>query len=151
VAVSAARHRRSRFDLACLQAQCALNYAHLTRLLPQIRKPGSSKQIALTYGQQDWGVLHLQVVEVCRWTSSVQLSHDYAGTWLHLPALVVRVYHDLRLAEVIAAQNNHRLLHSRYPYPNAAMHQPDEKSQLNGFLGQCLNHCFAVGHEPLPV
>jgi len=150
VAVTLAVRRRSRFDLASLQAQCALNYAHLIRLLPQIRQIGSSKPIALTHGQHDWGVLHFQVVEVCPWTSSVQLSHDYTGTWLHLPALVVRVYHDLRLAEVIGTQSR-RPFACRYPYPNAAMHQPDEKSQLNGFLGQCLNHCLAVGHQPLPV
>jgi len=150
VAVTLALRRKNRFDLASLQAQCALNYARLLRLLPQIRQIGSRKQVALTRGRHDWGVLNLQVVEVCPWTSSVQLAHDYAGTWLHLPSLVVRVYHDLRLAEVIAAQNQ-RPLHSRYPYPNAAMHQPDEKSQLNGFLGQCLNHCLAIGHAPLAV
>jgi len=150
VAVTLTARRLRRFDLASLQAQCVLNYVHLIRLLPQIRQIGSSKPIALTHGCHDWGVLHFKVQEICPWTSSVQLTHDYTGTWLHLPALVVRVYHDLRLAEVIAAQSHHSLA-SRYPYPNPAMHQPDEKSQLNGFLGQCLNHCLAVGHQPLPV
>jgi len=149
VAVTLMR-RRGRFDLVALQAQCALNYARLSRLLPEIRELGCHKQIALSQDGQDFGVLHFEVLEVCPWTSSVQLSHDYCGTWLRLPCLVVRVYHDLRLAEVIAAQN-YRPLSSRYPYPNVAMHQPDEKSQLNGFLGQCLHHCLAVGHELLPV
>jgi len=150
VAITLAVRRRSRFDLASLQAQCALNYARLSRLLPEIRELGSRKQIALSQGGQDFGVLHFEVLEVCPWTSSVQLSHDYSGTWLHLPRLVVRLYHDLRLAEVMSTQHN-RPLASRYPYPNTAMQQPDEKSQLNGFLGQCLHHCLAVGHELLPV
>jgi len=148
--VTLAGRRQGRFDLVALQAQCALNYARLLRLLPQIRQIGSSKPVALTRGRHDWGVLHFQVVEVCPWTSSVQLSHDCADAWLRLPDLLVRVYHDLHLAEVIAAQN-HCPLASRYPYPNSAMHQPDEKSQLNGFLGQCLSHCLAVGHRPLSV
>jgi uncharacterized protein YqiB (DUF1249 family) len=31
------------------------------------------------------------------------------------------------------------------------MHQPDEKSQLNLFLGEWLSHCLARGHELEPV
>jgi uncharacterized protein YqiB (DUF1249 family) len=27
------------------------------------------------------------------------------------------------------------------------MHQPDEKAQLNVFLGEWLSHCLALGHE----
>jgi len=30
---------------------------------------------------------------------------------------------------------------------DAAMHQPDEKAQLNLFLGEWLSHCLACGHE----
>ena len=33
---------------------------------------------------------------------------------------------DARMAEVVGAQSARRF-HGRYPYPNAAMHQPDEK------------------------
>jgi len=31
------------------------------------------------------------------------------------------------------------------------MHQPDEKTQLNLFLGEWLGHCLACGHELAPV
>ena len=44
-----------------------------------------------------------------------------------------------------------RWVRSIYSYPNAAMHQPDEKSQLNLFLGEWLSHCLACGHELVPV
>ena len=30
---------------------------------------------------------------------------------------------------------------------NVFMHQPDEKAQLNVFLGEWLSHCLALGHE----
>ena len=56
------------------------------------------------------------------------------------------MYHDARMAEVVSAEHARRL-RSIYPYPNEAMHQPDEKAQLNLFLGEWLSHCLACGHE----
>lgn len=57
-----------------------------------------------------------------------------------MPHLEVQVYHDARMAEVVSAEHTRRL-RSIYPYPNEAMHQPDEKAQLNLFLGEWLSHC----------
>ena len=62
----------------------------------------------------------------------------------------MRAYHDARMAKVIGAENARRF-RGIYPYPNAAMHQPDEKTQLNLFLGEWLSHCIACGHELTPV
>ena len=70
--------------------------------------------------------------------------------WLPVPRLEVRAYHDARMAEVIGAENARRF-RGIYPYPNTAMHQPDEKTQLNLFLGEWLSHCIACGHELMPV
>jgi len=67
-----------------------------------------------------------------------------------VPELEVRVYHDARMAEVVSAGASRHLL-GRYPYPNQAMYQPDEKSQLNLFLGEWLSHCLACGHEAEPI
>ena len=58
----------------------------------------------------------------------------------------MQVYHDARMAEVVSAEHARRF-RGIYPYPNAAMHQPDEKAQLNLFLGEWLSHCLACGHE----
>ena len=63
-----------------------------------------------------------------------------------MPQLEVQVYHDARMAEVISAEHARRF-RSIYPYPNVFMHQPDEKAQLNVFLGEWLSHCLALGHE----
>ena len=70
--------------------------------------------------------------------------------WLPLPHMAVRVDHDARMAEVVGAENARRF-RSIYTYPNADMHQPDEKTQLNLFLGEWLGHCLACGHELQPV
>ena len=53
----------------------------------------------------------------------------------------VRLYHDAEIAEVIRYQQ-HRKFNPRYAYPNAKMHQVDEKSKINQFLGELLAHCL---------
>ena len=58
--------------------------------------------------------------------------------------LDVRLYHDANLAEVITFANQRRFL-PRNEYPNHKMHQQDEKSQLNLFLGEILDNCLQQG------
>jgi uncharacterized protein YqiB (DUF1249 family) len=141
---------RYRVDLVELQAACEANYARLMRLLPHMRERTESRRVALSQGEHMLGVLALEVLESCPYTTTLCVRQEHSLPWLPVPQLQVRVYHDARMAEVVSAENERRL-HTRYPYPNAAMHQPDEKSQLNLFLGEWLSHCLACGHEPQPV
>ncbi|AJE16905.1 DUF1249 domain-containing protein [Stutzerimonas balearica] len=141
---------RYRVDLRELQAACEANYLRLTRLLPEMREVGATRRIALSQGDLALGVLTLEVLESCPYTSTVQVSQAQCLSWLPVPKMEVRVYHDARMAEVVRAENARRL-RSIYAYPNAQMHQPDEKSQLNLFLGEWLSHCLACGHELAPV
>lgn len=145
---------RYRVDLVELQAACEANYARLMQLLPGMRDGADSKRqarrVALSQGEQLLGVLALDVLETCPYTSTLSVRQEHSLAWLPVPQLEVRVYHDARMAEVVGAQSARRF-HGRYPYPNAAMHQPDEKTQLNLFLGEWLSHCLACGHEPAPV
>lgn len=141
---------RYRIDLVELQAACEANYARLMRLLPNMREHTESRRVALSQGEHLLGVLALDVLESCPYTTTLCVRQEHSLPWLPVPQLEVRVYHDARMAEVVSAENARRL-HIHYPYPNAAMHQPDEKSQLNLFLGEWLSHCLACGHEPQPV
>lgn len=141
---------RYRVDLVGLQAACEANYARLMRLLPQMREVRGSRRVALSQGERLLGVLALEVVEACPYTTTLQVRQEFSLPWLPSPQLEVRVYHDARMAEVVGAENARRF-RSVYPYPNADMHQPDEKSQLNLFLGEWLSHCLACGHELEPV
>ena len=141
---------RYRVDLIGLQAACEANYARLMRLLPDMRHAPEARRIGVTHGDQMLGVLALEVVLACPYTTTLQVRQEHSLPWLPVPQLDVRVYHDARMAEVVGAENARRL-HIRYPYPNAAMHQPDEKTQLNLFLGEWLSHCIACGHELMPV
>ncbi|CAM5340253.1 hypothetical protein SSTU70S_04063 [Stutzerimonas stutzeri] len=144
------RRERYRVDLPELQATCEANYLRLLRLLPEMRQSGRTRRIAISQGDQLLGVLVLQVLENCPYTTTVQVSQEHCLSWLPVPRMEVRVYHDARMAEVVRAENARRL-RGIYHYPNAQMHQPDEKNQLNLFLGEWLSHCQACGHELEPV
>ena len=52
---------------------------------------------------------------------------------------------DLSTAEVIGC-NDFPRLEARYQYPNPEMHLPNEKSQMNRFLGDLLINCLEHGH-----
>ena len=137
---------RYRVDLVGLQAACEANYARLMRLLPEMRGQPQSRRIAMTQGDQMLGVLTLEVLRACPYTTTLAVRQEHSLPWLPVPRMEVQVYHDARMAEVIGAEHARRF-RGVYPYPNEAMHQPDEKAQLNLFLGEWLSHCLACGHE----
>ncbi|WP_339515861.1 DUF1249 domain-containing protein [Pseudomonas sp. RL_15y_Pfl2_60] len=140
---------RYRVDLVELQTACEANYARLMRLLPAMRDEPSARRVAVSQGEKLLGVLALDVLENCPYTSTIRVRQEHSLPWLPVPALEVRVYHDARMAEVVGAESSRRF-RGVYPYPNADMHQPDEKTQLNLFLGEWLSHCLACGHETEP-
>ena len=137
---------RYRVDLVELQAACEANYARLMRLLPNMREHTESRRVALSQGEHLLGVLALDVLESCPYTTTLCVRQEHSLPWLPVPQLEVQVYHDARMAEVVSAEHARRF-RSIYPYPNVFMHQPDEKAQLNVFLGEWLSHCLALGHE----
>ncbi|WP_312963057.1 DUF1249 domain-containing protein [Stutzerimonas nitrititolerans] len=141
---------RYRVDLLELQAACEANYLRLMRLLPQMHTSQDTRRVAMSQGDRLLGVLVLQVLENCPYTSTLRITQEHCLPWLPVPQMEVRVYHDARMAEVICAENTRRF-RGIYAYPNAQMHQPDEKTQLNLFLGEWLGHCLACGHELAPV
>jgi uncharacterized protein YqiB (DUF1249 family) len=59
-------------------------------------------------------------------------------------SLDIRLYHDAQLAEVVSSVGC-RQLAARNDYPNQKMHQCDEKSQLNQFLGELISFCLIKG------
>lgn len=142
---------RYRVNLSGLQAACEANYQRLMRLLPEMRVPtAEARCVAFSQGERRLGLLKVAVQENSPYTTTLRISQEQYLPWLPTPNMAVRVYHDARMAEVIAAQEI-RYLQPIYPYPNPQMHQPDEKAQLNLFLGEWLGYCLQCGHEPLPV
>lgn len=137
-------------DLTRQMAICQSNYARILRLLPQLQL-GARCDFDLCHDARDVQIT-LLVEEAFRYTSTLVMRQTQtAGSpWLEVPELVVRLYHDARMAEVICTRRR-RQFSGVYPYPNAEMHQPDEKFQLNQYLSEWLNQCLSYGCARDPV
>lgn len=139
------RSRKPRYhvDLAGLQAVCETNFARLRRLMPEMAEQDELR-IPLAVPDESAQTLVMRVLERCPYTTSLQLRHERRHDWLSSPSMEVRLYHDVCMAEVVAAYNR-RQFRGVYPYPNEQMLQPDEKYQLNHFLGEWLGYCWRHG------
>jgi uncharacterized protein len=136
--VAVAVKKRYRVDLAADLAECEANYLRLQRLLPGNQFPGQA------WDRHTFEVganlqLHIEVTERSPYTTTLEISQPPTAIPTVAPRLTVRVYHDARLAEVVAFTSRRRIL-PRYDYPNSAMYQP-----WNRFLGEWLSHCLQHG------
>jgi hypothetical protein len=141
-------------DLVRDIATCDANYIRLQQLFPAMDKddhlefglPGSSEEVDR---------VRLSVIERCPYTTCLRIqvtADELQCRWLQWPSMEVRIYHDLATAEVICF-DHHRSIRQRYEQPNPDMHLPDEKSQINCFLGELLSQCLSRGQalNPLPI
>ncbi len=137
---------RYKVDLPLQMAECEANYLRLSKLLARSAADDIRFMVAGT--DQSW--LHLlKITERSPYTTTLVLSRTAVGPasqWLSMPRLTLRMYHDAKLAEVLAWEG-HKRLRPRYDYPNQSMYQSDEKYQLNRFLGEWLELCLAQGHD----
>ncbi|WP_049630262.1 DUF1249 domain-containing protein [Cellvibrio sp. pealriver] len=148
---------RYKVDLPLQMAECEANYLRLTKLLALSHSAGVQQQSSHEFrfivarGEQHW--LHvLRIIERSPYTTTLELSREAVGFssgWLAMPRLTLRMYHDAKLAEVLAWEG-HKRLRPRYEYPNQAMYHSDEKYQLNRFLGEWLKVCLEHGHSMDP-
>lgn len=140
---------RYKVDLPGQMAECEANYHRLLKLMPN-HAAVSDWRFAISGAKCDQ-CLDIRIIERSRYTTTVQLAQldirlPEQQTWLYMPKLTVRLYHDARLAEVLAWEG-HKRLRPRYDYPNRAMYQSDEKAQLNRFLGEWLSLSLQRGHS----
>ncbi len=146
-----ARKKRYIPDLISDMAECDANYIRLHRLFPHMDDEEDVK--FGVRGQTDEGAsVVIKIEERCPFTTmlTVRVESIEDRPFIRWPSLEVRIYHDVKSAEVISFER-HRNFHFRYPTPNANMFQPDEKSQINKFLGELLTFCIEHGHSLEPV
>lgn len=132
-------------DLSGFMAECELNYQRLRKLLA-----GDSPRRVIRLSERHAFIMN--ILEQSRYTTTVELRQTLGESldWLVVADMTIRLYHDARLAEVIACTGMKRL-RGVYEYPNPWMAHPDEKEQLNQFLGECLRECLRHGYEPAPA
>ncbi len=149
------RPARYTVDLQHLQTVCALNYGRLRRLLPGLAQ--DSYRFHWEQPGAEAAVLEVEVLERSAYTDTLILRQTVfpdSGhlSWCPRLDMEVRIYHDAELAEVLRFQAARRIP-ARNRYPNPAMHARDEKTQVNEFLAECLEHCLREGYADwqLPV
>jgi len=144
-------------DLVADMAECDANYIRLRRLFPQmdeedslefgVDKPGQQSDCVLR-NADNGAVVTIRIERRCPYTTMlvVTVVSDEDKPWIKWPSLEVRMYNDIRTAEVISFER-HRNFKFRYAMPNDQMYQPDEKSQINRYLGELLTFCREHGHS----
>lgn len=119
------------------------NYIGIRRLIPAM-PPASIRLVS----QVPEGLsLHLEIIERFRYTTELSLTYYFmrADGRSAEPDLRIRVYHDARLAEVMAAHLR------RWPAfqlddERGADSQLRSRWRVNRFLYKWLNYCFHQGH-----
>ncbi len=132
-------------DLSVLSSLGQANYARLQKLVPD-HTVGVQHTYSMSNGSQPALRISVKIEASHRYTTMLKVAQfDETANWVAPPVMSVRMYHDVRLAEVIGFQNE-RVREGRYDYPNDRMRLPDEKTQLNRFLADWLEHCIKFGH-----
>lgn len=137
--------KKYRPHLPTLMSLCEVNYMLLLRILADKEQVGEQRCFFIS----DFLSYRVTVNEVTRYTTLVTIYQEatikgYNLTELFRPKMVVRLYHDARMAEVISNQDVEQIK-PRYDYPNEKMHLPDEKQQINYFLKEWLQLCLQLG------
>lgn len=144
------RRKRYQPNLVSLMSLCANNYALLLKVQAKQTQLGAQRHFFINE-QLAYQVI---VKEVTRYTSLIsfeQLINDSSTLPCAFhPRMSIRLYHDARMAEVISSQDI-RQIQPRYDYPNAHMHQQDEKQQINQFLNEWLHLCLNLGQVKLVI
>jgi hypothetical protein len=124
------------------------NYINMRRLLPVV-PPARVRCLSRVAGGLD---LHLHIIERCRYTSELTLTYQFGqndGTIIAEPNLRIRVYHDARQAEVMAAHPRH---HPAFATDILTYHRADgaqivTRWRINRFLYKWLSYCLRQGHR----
>ncbi len=158
---------RQRVDIKNLGAQCEANYWRLQAIARTLFTDGKVAQgDSATLSLPRLNVaLSLLVCDVARYTDTINLIFQAVSSTKAVRTLefsegmvsnlvpspmVVRVYHDLQVAEVFDFDGL-GAGKGRYDYPNERMMQPDEKLQQNIMLGQWLAYALTDGLVATPL
>lgn len=136
-------------DFRYLMALYEANYVRLARLVPdmaQRREAGCSRA-------SDEMDLYLEVLESSVYTSTLELTYYFVGERgdggeapVPEPKLVIRVYHDARLAEATSCQDLDSGPRNRLPFEGKST-CAWEKLLLNQFLEKWLIYALQQGHR----
>ncbi|MGJ0486182.1 MAG: DUF1249 domain-containing protein [Methylomicrobium sp.] len=123
----------------CLEQICAANYQKLLRLIPNLL---DCRDTAIGIAESS-SALHLEVLERSPYTLTILLSHSFKKNLEEFlePAVTIRLYLDLQLAEVIS-DHARAAVAKVYKDPRMSLEIMNYKWRLNYFLQKWLEHCL---------
>ncbi len=128
----------------CLEQICESNFQKLLRLIPDL---SDIKEAAVGLAASQT-TLYLEVIEETPYTKTVELSHCFSNNTNELmaPAVIIRVYLDARLAEVLSDHARARVARV-FPDPRKSRDIMNYKWRLNYFLQKWLDHCLGKSYQ----
>jgi uncharacterized protein YqiB (DUF1249 family) len=145
------RYDHARADLQALPGTFAglmdlyeQNYIGIRRLVPVMPPVGVHLVSQVPGGLS----LHLEVLERFRYTTELALTYHFVKQhkgFIAEPNLLMRVYHDARLAEVMAAHLRRRPVFQA-DLENTKNTQLRSRWHVNRFLYKWLNYCLHQGY-----
>jgi uncharacterized protein YqiB (DUF1249 family) len=131
-------------DVAKHAAMCEANFVRLQRLLGD----ATQQHYHFSWTDNQDGVIDvdIEIVERFKYTTTLKLTKTLHYLPIHARSveLIVRLYDDARMAEVVNLVQGEQFA-GVYRYPNNQMFQIDEKAQANHYLGEWLSHLLAHG------
>ena len=125
--------------LPSILATCENNYVCMLKLLPDC----DTQDLKYEFDISESFKYRITIVDSSRYTSTLKMSQYNANTPSFLrPTMLIRLYHDAKVAEVLEAQRTSQLK-PVYEYPNLNMHQRNEKYMVNVFLAEWLHFCLS--------
>lgn len=124
------------------------NYIRLGSLLPDISELADKQTGHWVSDVASDCALYLQIVERTRYTTTVHLTYyfDEGGDPVADPDLYVRVYHDARMAEVMACSSKH-IHRALKPYDTGENSEVTLRWNRNMMLNKWLDYCAEKGHS----
>ncbi len=125
--------------LAAMPGIYESNFQRLLMLIPNLRSINHQSSLKLNLIEH----LVITIREQCPYTTTIEIDHLLNNALLPDLSMTIQVYYDACMAEVIQYQQQGHFKPS-YSYPNAGMHQPLEKRQINLLFDDWLKHCFNI-------
>jgi uncharacterized protein YqiB (DUF1249 family) len=128
----------------CLEQICASNFQKLLKLIPDL---AVIKETAVGVAPLHTN-LHLKIVGRTPYTITVELSHcfNHRQDELLEPAVLIRVYLDAQLAEVLS-DNDRASVARVFPDAGKSRDIMNYKWRLNYFLQKWLDHCLGKDYR----
>ncbi len=135
-------------DLPALMELYELNYIQLRQLVPDINAI-QDHSVSRATGALN---LYLTVRERCKYTTTLHLSYQFNDNEGEFPApdLVVRIYHDAQVVEVISRGRRRGRRDAEYDRQHHH-YSIETKWQANRFLNKWLGSCMHQGHGFSPA